>query len=331
MTGHIIRRKAVLTVAASVLAAATAAAGQRVLVEGILVRVNDRILTMGDFEKRLQVELSQLPSPPQGEALRSFAQRLFDQTVDDMILLERADEKHFTIDDEMVDKQIAQLREDNNLQDDDAFQQALKSAGLTVDALRDRYRQSMLMSRAAQSEVTATEITEEEVRQRYEADKEKYRVPAKVELEQVFFPVAADGSDREQVLRRARGLVERARAGNDLRAEATLAGVELQELGGIPVEDLRPDLAAALKDLPEGGLTAPIETAGGVQVVRLVRRIPASYQPFEDVKGAIRREMAMASYQAQTRGAVDRLRKEYLVEVHEDRFKQLLDQLFGAA
>ena len=306
-------------------------AGQRILVEGILVRVNDRILTMSDFQKRLEVELSQVSTPPQGDALRSFAQHLFDQTVDDMILLERADEKHLTVDEEMVDKQIAQLRKDNNLEDDAAFEQALKGAGLTVDALRERYRQSMLMQRAVQSDITATEITEEEVRQRYEANKEDYRVPAKVELEQVFLPVAADGSDRAEVLRRARGLVKRVRGGNDLRAEATLAGAELQQLGEIPPGDLRPDLRSAIQDLAEGGVTDPLETAGGFQVVRLVRRIPASYQPYEEVAPAIRRKMAMDSYQAQTRGAIDRLKKDYLVEIHEDRFQHLLDQIAGAA
>ena len=330
MSKHPIVPRAALVVA--ILAAATVLpAGERTLVEGILVRVNDRILTMSDFRERLQVEVAQLQSAPQGDDLRTFAQRLFDQTVDDMILLERADEKHLTVDDEMVDKQIAQLREDNNLEDDKAFEQALKGAGLTVEALRERYRQSMLMSRVAQSEITATEITEEEVRQRYEKNKEDYRVPAKVELEQVFFPVAADGSDREQVLRRARGLVERVGAGNDLRAEATLAGVELQALGAIPAEDLRPDLRAALQNLADGGLTDPLETAGGYQVVRLVRRIPASYQPFADVESAIRRKMAMESYQAQTRGAIDRLKKNYLVEVHEDRFEKLMDEIVGAA
>ncbi len=316
---------------AILMAAAPLVAGQRVLVEGILVRVNDRILTMSDFQKRLEVELSQVSTPPQGDALRSFAQHLFDQTVDDMILLERANEKHLTVDDEMVDKQIDQLRKDNNLEDDAAFEQALKGAGLTVDALRERYRQSMLMQRAAQGEITATEITEEEVRQRYEANKEDYRIPAKVELEQVFLPVASDGSDRAQVLRRARGLVERVRGGNDLRAEATLAGVELQELGAIPPGDLRPDLLAAIQDLKEGGVTDPLETAGGFQVVRLVRRIPTSYQPYDEVAAAIRRKMAMDSYQAQTRGVIDRLKKDYLVEIHEDRFQHLLDQIVGAA
>jgi len=303
--------------------------GDRQVVEAILVRVNDRIVTISDFRERLEVELSQLPSRPEGEELDRFAHQFFQTQVDELILLERAREKKLTVDDEMVDKAIAELREQNQLQDDAAFKAALAGAGLTEQALRDRYRHNMLLQRAVQSEVKQTEITEEELRQRYEANKEQYRVPAKVELEQVFLPVADDGSDRRQVMQTAQGLVERVRGGADLRAEATLAGAEIQELGAIPETDLRVELQQILAPLPDNGLSDPLETAGGVQVVRLVRRIPAGYQPFEEVEESIRRQLSQGAYQDQTRGMVERLKGDYLVEIHEDRLDRIIAELGG--
>ena len=304
--------------------------GERELLEAILVRVNDRIVTVSDFRERLDAELSQIASPPEGAARERFARELFSTVVDELILLERAREKKLTIDDEMVDKAIGELREQNQLQDDAAFKAALASAGLTEQALRERYRHNMLLQRAVQSEIKPTEITEEEIRQRYEADKERFRVPDKVELEQVFLPVAADGSDRSMVMRTAQALVERVRGGADLRAEATLAGGEVQELGAIPVADMREDLQRVLEPLSDNGLTDPLETAGGVQIVRLVRRIPAGYQPFEEVEESIRRQLSQGAYQDQTRGMVDRLKGEYLVEIHEDRLEMIIAQLRGA-
>jgi len=304
--------------------------GERELLEAILVRVNDRIVTVSDFRERLDAELSQIASPPEGAARERFARELFSTVVDELILLERAREKKLTIDDEMVDKAIGELREQNQLQDDAAFKTALASAGLTEQALRERYRHNMLLQRAVQSEVKPTEITEEEIRQRYEADKERFRVPDKVELEQVFLPVAADGSDRSMVMRTAQALVERVRGGADLQAEATLAGGEVQELGAIPVADMREDLQRVLEPLSDNGLTDPLETAGGVQIVRLVRRIPAGYQPFEEVEESIRRQLSQGAYQDQTRGMVDRLKGEYLVEIHEDRLEMIIAQLRGA-
>lgn len=325
------RMMAATCVGIALLAAATVAA-ERFVIEAVLVRVNDRIMTITDFQRRLEVELSQIPEPPTGSDLESFARGLFDSIVNEMVLLERAAEKRLKIEEGQVDSAIDNLREQNNLQDDAAFEEALRSAGLTVDDLRARFRQSMLLQRTAQSEVTPTEITEQELFQRYEEDKEeRYRVPPMVELEQLFFPIAADSSDRAEVLQRARGLVERVRSGNDLRAEATLAGIEVQQLGAIPEQDLRPDLKQTIDGMEENGITDPLETGGGLQVIRLIERRPASFQSFEEVKDAIRREVSNAAYEQQTRGVVERLKGEYLVEINEQQLQEILRDLAGTA
>jgi hypothetical protein len=196
---------------------------------------------------------------------------------------------------------------------------------MTIEGLRERYRQSILLSRTVQSEIRPTEITEEEVRRRYEENKETYRIPEKIELEQLFFPTDDDGANQDEVIRVARGLVERVGGGSDLTAEATLAGVEVQELGSIPIADLRSDLRQALQDVPDGGFTDPLVTAGGVQVIHVVRRIPASYQPFEDVEEDIKRRMSAEAYGRQSKSLVDRLREEYLVEIDQQQLDHILD------
>ena len=306
---------------------AGAAAAERVVVETILVRVNDRIVTVNDFKLRLRQELSQIQPVPQGKDLRDYTEGLFQTMVDEMILLERAEQKRITVDEETVDTANDNLRMQNELEDDDAWQTALEAAGMTIDDLRARYRQSILLSRTVQSEIRPTEITEEEVRRRYEADKELYKVPEKVDLEQLFFPVREDGSDQDEVLRVVRGLVDRVSTGSDLRAEATLAGVEIQELGAIPVADLRGDLRRALTGVEDGGFTEPLVTAGGVQLIHLVQRIPAGYQPFDEVEEDIKRRMSADSYQKQSKGFVDRLKEEYLVEIDQRQLDHILDSV----
>ncbi len=311
-------RKLRTIVVAALVAVALPALAERTVLEGILARINDRIITVTDFKERLAQELSQRPSPPTGEDLTKFANGLFQSMVDEQVLLERAQEKRLTVEDKDVDNAIAQLREENHLEDDAAFKEALQSAGLTEEGLRERYRQNLLLQRTVQSEVKPTEITMEEIRKEYEKEKERFRVPEMVELEQLFFPVAEDDSDREAVLGRARGLVSRVRSGADLTAEATLAGLEVKNLGSIPVSDLRPELGQAVADLEIGGLTDPISTAGGYQVIRLVARNAAGYKPFEEVSELLRRRISQQRYHAQTQGLVEQLRKSYLVETHPE-------------
>lgn len=324
------KRDVALTALAALMIAATlAAAGERVVLEGPLVRVNDEVVTDSDFAKRLRQELSQVPVQPTGEELEQFANNLLNGLVDELVLSELASQKHVEVEDSMVDNAIASLREDNGLQDDEAWQQALESSGITEEQLRERYRRNIKLQRTVQSEVRPVEVTEEELRKQYENEKERFAVPEKVVLEQLFFEESPGGADHQQVLRRATGLVERVRDGADLKAEATLAGVELQELGAIPVEDCRPDLAAALEGLEAGGLTDPLPVPGGVQVVRLVERIPAGYQPFDEVVDQLRRQRAADDYESQTKGLVERLKQEYIVVVHPERIPAILAGLGG--
>jgi peptidyl-prolyl cis-trans isomerase SurA len=311
--------------------AASTAAAERVLVEAILIRVNDRIVTLSDFSERMMVELSQDRNPPSTpDAVRRYAERIFDALLEEMILLERADEMGITVEDEAVDQYVASIREENQLQDDEAFRQALEQMDMTEDSLRARFREQILLNRAARSEVSEPEITSEEVRRRYERDLERFATPAQVELEQVVFPVAADGSDRAAVEARVRALVERVRGGSDLTAESTLAGVEVLETGAIPVDDLWPELREAVEGLEEGQISEAIERGAGLLVVRLVRRIPAGHVPFEEVRDNVRQQLMIEAYQEQTQGMVERLKEEYLVEVHRDRLDTLLANLPGA-
>ena len=323
------RTYAGLVLAAFLFSAAVSAAGQRVVIEGILARVNDRIITTSDFRKRLQEELDQRTKALPPDQLRRFAKDLFQSMVEEAVLLERAKEKGFKVDKKDLDKAIKALRERNRLTDDRAFKEALKSSGLTEALLRERYRQNMLAQRVVQSELKPEEITSEELRVEYEKDKEQFRTPEKVKLEQLFFPVAEDGSDREAVLRRVRGVVARVRKGADLKAEATLAGVEVQDLGEIPVGDLRDAVRNALKGLKAGDITDPVSTAGGFQVVRLTARIPAGYVPFEKVKEQIRRKLSRDRFRKKTEAMVNNLKKQYLVEVHEDLLKKVLEGGIG--
>ncbi|MEJ2582154.1 MAG: hypothetical protein P8127_11065 [Acidobacteriota bacterium] len=51
-------------------------ASERVLVEGILARVNDRIVTISEFTERVRQELTQMPSQPNNDELREFTDML---------------------------------------------------------------------------------------------------------------------------------------------------------------------------------------------------------------------------------------------------------------
>jgi len=305
-------------------------AGQRRVVEAIMARVNDRIITVADFKKRLEQDLAQLGRQLNEEQLKRFAHQTFDTMVTEAILLERAKQKKMTIDDKAVDKAIDDLRKENHLSDEEAFKKALAQAGLTEAQLRARYRKQMLLQRVTQSEIKPEEITEQELHDEYDKQKDKhFKTPAKVHLEQIFLPVAEDGKDKDAVQARALGMMSRLESGADMSAEAILAGVKVQDLGEIPVADLREDIASAVAKMKPGEVAGPFSTAGGYQIIRLVQRTDTGYVPFDKVKEQIRRNISAERFREQSEGLVNRLKKEYLVETHPEMIDQVLTGQLG--
>lgn len=300
---------------------------ERQTLEAILVRVNDRIMTVTEFRLRLEQDMGQLERPPSAVEARDYAQQLLDNYVNEMVLLERAQEKGIVPDEEAITRTIDGMREEQGMLDDDVFRDALEESGMTEEDLRDRYARSFMIQRAAQGEFKPTEITEEELRMMYEDEKENYAVPAKVALEQMIFQVAEDGSDETEVLRRVTAMLDRVGEGADLQAEATLAGVSIQDLGAIPVQDLREELRDVLEPLAAGDLTDAFLSPGGVQVLRLVERIPAGYVDFEEVESSIRRRETERLFMAQRNGFVEDLKENYLVEVFDERIDLVLSEV----
>ncbi|TFG37495.1 MAG: hypothetical protein E4H44_05190, partial [Candidatus Aminicenantes bacterium] len=107
------------------------ASQERQVLETILVRVNDRIVTVNDFKIRLQQELGQISPVPQGEELRDYTEGLFQTMIDEMLMLERAADKRVVVDEKAVDNAIDGLREQNDLMDDAAWEAALESSGMS--------------------------------------------------------------------------------------------------------------------------------------------------------------------------------------------------------
>jgi len=99
------------------------------VIEQVLVKVNGDIITMSEFEKRQLVELQQqkdlarLPpnSPEIRKAVSDSAPGLILAAVDELLLLQRAHEHGWAITDDKYRDIVANLRKENNLENDDAF------------------------------------------------------------------------------------------------------------------------------------------------------------------------------------------------------------------
>jgi peptidyl-prolyl cis-trans isomerase SurA len=301
-------------------AAATAVAGERKLVEGIVVRVNDRILTVADMRKRLAERAAETGAavPPEEYP------RLVAEATDDLCVIERAIELKVEVTDEEVNESVKNLRDQNKIESDEQFEQTLRTMGMSLEELRARMHDQILINRALTREMGSLPITEEELRQRYEHEKSNYGVPEKVHLQHLVLPVGGATGDEERVLAQAQRLVAAARTGADfgalLKQETEHSGASGGDLGTVAVPDLRPEVRDAVAKLKAGEIADPFTSPAGVHVIRLIERIPAGFKPFAEVADDLRQREMADRYRNKMHSVVDDLKKRYVVEVHPELF-----------
>ena len=293
-------------------------AGERHFVEGIVVRVNDRILTTADIRERANEVATEAGKALTPEQYTELIQR----AADEMCMLERAEELKLEVSSDELTAAIRDLREQNRAPDDASFEAQLRSAGMTLEVLRARVHDSILVNRLLRREVGDLPITEEELRQRFEREKEQFTIGERVHLEHIVLSVGSENGDEAAKLAAARRLVAAVRSGGEFKTlvqqEADAGHGTGGDLGTVLTTDMRAEVRDAVGRLKPGEVSDPFPSSAGVHVVRLVERFPPTFKPFSDVEKELReREFAERS-QARFANVVSEVKKRYVVEVHPE-------------
>lgn len=273
------------------------------LVNGVVLRVNERILTYYDYLKAradLRDDIlrrgEQLSSDEQARLLSEVPRQTMFSLFQEMLLLSRADQLEIFVSDADIDAEISRLRRDMGINSTTEFLQALEQTGLTMEELRLSLEKSVRSSRVIGTEVSPeVEVNDEDLRRYYRSHPEEFRVPARVEAQEVVVLESAV-ADAEERQRLAADLQQRVAAGESFfdavdAVEALQEGDQLSsviELGWVERGDLDPVLEEGVWSLSSSSVSEGIEARGGAHVVQVLNREEESLRPFSEVSEAIR-------------------------------------------
>ncbi len=342
---------------AAVLAAATLAGPmQGEIIEQVLVKVNGDIITKTDLEARQIAALrQQMNSRVDAEALKNDAElrktllaitpQILVDTIDELLLIQIGKEKGYRLSDEQFKNWLDNLRKEQNLQDDQKFQAALRQEGMSIDDLRRNVERQFLRSRVQQDEIgSKLTITEEEARQYYLAHKDEFAQPATVTLREILVEiptttqkgqaginVAAD----DEAAKKAEQVRARIAAGEDFaKVAAEVSDSPSKANGGmigpLPLSDLSDSLQKAIEAMKPGDVTPPMRTPRGFQILKLDTLKPAAVQPFESVRDLVADRVYDARQEGEIRKFLARIRSRALIEWKNQDLKKLYEQAIAA-
>lgn len=289
------------------------------ILERVIVKVNGAIVTQSEFENR-QVAAIQAArvGPERVEAfLRDSNARILQEAIDELILVQRADEIGVKARREYTDDVIGQIRTENNIPDEEALRAQLRREGMTLSDLRRNIERSLLRQEVLRREVQPkVALTEADVRAEYERRKDEFTKPAQVHLLEILVP-----ADAEDPAGAAAGLLARARAGEDFsalarahsRAPSSATG---GDLGRLDVKALAPAIRQAADGLRPGEMSAPIAGSDGSQrILKLVERSEEGVRSFDDVKADLRKQIADTRFSTVYEEYMKDLRQKAIVDV----------------
>jgi peptidyl-prolyl cis-trans isomerase SurA len=308
------------------LTAVNASAAQ--LLEGIVVRVGDRIVTRTQYQRRLQDTLSEIDrSAPEDRraALREQARKsLVNDLVSELLIKDRADRLGIAVTDTELKEAVDRLKQQYNITTDAQFEDSLKSSGLTRAEMEARLRDTLTTNKVFGRELRGREqATDTELKERYNREKERYRLPERAHLREIVIIKPESGSIEEARTRSAEiGEAARKPGADFANLASTMSDSGTKDKGGdlgeVAKGDLVADLDKAVFNAPPGAILGPIETKSAWHIMKVEQRLPSEVPSFDSVKDKLRQDAGDETFERDYKAYIENLRKDAFVQINEE-------------
>ena len=308
--------------------------GEAQVIDEVIAQVNDDVITLSMLKKETQERIDALKQngmteQQATEEVNKHQAELIATLINEKLLLQKGKELDLASEIEAeVNRRMLQIAQEQGYNSMEKLYQAMRASNLDPDEVRRTMRAEMMKQAVFQQEVDRRiylGFSSEEVKKYYESHIDKFRKPESVKLSEIY--LATTGKDEAAVKARAIELVTQIRAGADFAALAA-ANSEREKngqrtapqdkgyVGEFDLPSLREDLVAALKNVKAGGVTEPIRTPEGYQILRVDLRTPAGTTPtFNDNR--VREQMLMERQQKEREDYLQTLRNEAFIKVTE--------------
>jgi len=299
-----------------------------VLVEQIVARVNNEIITLSDYEKATQGLAQEVQQDCQNctpdrvqTMLKDRQKNLLRDMIDQQLLIERAKDMDISVETDLI-KRLDEVRKQNNLATMDDLEKAVEQQGIVWEDYKNQLRNGLLTQEVIRKEVGGRmDIGNEEVKQYYDAHKQDFNRPEQVALAELS--LSTEGTSPEEIAAvrtKAEDLRNRILKGDDFGelAKRYSQGSTAQDGGYLGVFEhgqLAPQLEESVFKLDKGQITDVIQTKTGFEILKVVDHYQAGLQPLDKVSG----EITDLLYRQKMEPAM----RDYLAELREESYVQV--------
>ena len=309
--------------------------GELQVVDQVIAQVNDDVimLSMLKRESKERIDTLKQNGMPEQQAIEEVNKRqaeLIATLINEQLLLQKGKQLELANEVEAeVNKRMLEVAKEQGITSIEKLDEAMRQSGVDPVTTRQTLRTEIMKQAVIQQEVDRKiffGFTMDELKKYFEAHRDQFRKPESVTISEVFLSSA--GKNEADVKARAMELVAQLRAGADFAAvavansERETNGVRLApqnkgKVGTFEVPNLREDIVAAIKNVNVGGISDPLRSNDGYQILRVDERTVASNTATFN-ENQVREAMTIERSPKEREAYLQSLRNEAYVKVTKD-------------
>jgi peptidyl-prolyl cis-trans isomerase SurA len=305
------------------------------VVEEIIARVNNQIITRSEYQREREQLKQETQQQDAANADKIFADREKDVLrglIDQQLMLEKGKDLGITADTDLI-KRLDEIRKQMNLESMDDLEKAAQAQGVSFEDFKQNMRNQIITQKVIGQEVGShIQVTKEEEQAFYDSHKNELQQPDSVRLSEIL--IAPQKSSAEP----KGGATEddpQALAAAEAKAKDVLAqirkGAAFEELakknsngpsaaqGGDLGEFKRGTLSKELEDttfaMKPGEVSDVIRTKQGFVILKVTEHTPAGIPPLKDIEPKVQEAVYMQKLEPSLRAYLTKLREEAFIQV----------------
>jgi len=298
------------------------------IVEEIVARVNNDIISLTDYQKAEEALHHDVADDCQGcpvermDAMYKDKQKdLLRDLIDQQLLIQRAKDEGISVETQVI-KRLDDVRKQNNLPSLDELEKAVESQGMSWEDYKTQIRNGLLTQEVIHREMgSRIVIGHDEVKAYYDAHAKDFVRPEQVELAEIFLDTQGKHPQEiEAIEQKANDYRNRVLKGEEFSEIAKrYSEGSTKDQGGSLGTFERGQLSKQLEDvvfkMEKGQVTDVIQTKTGFEILKVVDHYQAGQQPVEKVENEIMNRIYLQKMQPQLREYLAQLREESYVTV----------------
>jgi len=300
-----------------------------VIVEEIVARVNNDVITREDLEHARQSLNSEVQDECQNctpdqvrTQIAAKEKNLLRDLIDQSLLVQRAKDDNINVDADVI-KRLDAIRINAKLPDMETLEKEVTKSGQDFEDFKSQIRNQLLTQEVIRKEVgSRIIISHEDVAKYYQAHKQDFVRPETVVLREIFVSTEnKPEADIPTLRKKAENLRDRVlKNGDDFgelakRFSDSSTAQQAGELGSFERSKLDPNISEKVFALNRGQMTDVIETKTGFEILQVRERYQAGQQPLEKVDPEITNRL----YEEKMEPGM----RDYLKTLREDSYLQV--------